>query len=350
MLLKKYEENYGYFNARLRARMEFFLKKEDYERLASGSLGEFETFIMEGQFGKNYREELLKSGYSTGRRIDEALARGVSDNFQKIKTFAVGEPRLLLELLFMRSDLHNGRLLLRALKTKSNATQPPPKWYGFGALPASLFEDLYASRSNKEIIGKLFLDGHRIATSLAKAVIELEQTGNLPQAERRYLSLLLGYALDSIEDIRAENKKIILEYIKRTVDIWNVNVFSRKIRNEGEEAAYTRYFMDTEGLINRNRLLKANKWSELLSGTPWSGVLKKVKDDVSDQFILRSLMREFLFWQVQQRRENLMGIGIAVAYVALQLAEWQNLNTISIGLQLAMPADQILSRLIILER
>jgi V/A-type H+-transporting ATPase subunit C len=61
-------------------------------------------------------------------------------------------------------------------------------------------------------------------------------------------------------------------------------------------------------------------------------------------------MREFLFWQVQQRRENLMGIGIAVAYVALQLAEWQNLNTISIGLQLAMPADQILSRLIILER
>ncbi|KUK42602.1 MAG: H+transporting two-sector ATPase C (AC39) subunit, partial [Thermovirga lienii] len=188
MLLKKYEENYGYFNARLRARMEFFLKKEDYERLASGSLGEFETFIMEGQFGKNYREELLKSGYSTGRRIDEALARGVSDNFQKIKTFAVGEPRLLLELLFMRSDLHNGRLLLRALKTKSNATQPPPKWYGFGALPASLFEDLYASRSNKEIIGKLFLDGHRIATSLAKAVIELEQTGNLPQAERRYLS------------------------------------------------------------------------------------------------------------------------------------------------------------------
>ena len=350
MLLKKYDENYGYLNARLRARMEFFLKRKDYLKLVNGDLYELEALILEGQFGENYREELLQSHLSLEKRIDEALARGVASNFQRVKAFAVGEPRLLLELLLMRADLHNGRLLLRALKTESNKTQKAPKWYAFGALPVSLLEELWDCKSNKEIIGKLLLNGHKIAICLARAVMELEQTGVLPQAERKYLSQLVRYAMDKIEDITGKNKKIILEYIHRTIDIWNFNVFSRKSRRNGEDAAYAKYFMDVQGLIERSRLFKATSWENLLVGTPWARVLKSIGVNYDEHVVLRNVIREFLFWQIYQRRKDLMGIGVAIAYIAMQLVEWQNLNTISVGLQIGMSSDQILSRLILLER
>ena len=351
MLLKKYDENYGYLNARLRARMDLFLKREDYLKLANGDLYGLEAFILEGQFGGNYREELLQSNLSLEKRIDEALARGIASNLQKVKAFAVGEPRLLLELLLMRADLHNGRLLLRALKTESNKTQKAPKWYAFGALPVSLLEELWDCESNKEIIGKLLLNGHKIAICLARAVMELEQTGVLPQAERKYLSQLVRYAMDKIEDITGKNKKIILEYIHRTIDIWNFNVFSRKSRRNGEDdAAYAKYFMDVQGLIERSRLFKATSWENLLVGTPWARVLKSIGVNYNEHVVLRNVIREFLFWQIYQRRKDLMGIGVAIAYIAMQLVEWQNLNTISVGLQIGMPSDQILSRLILLER
>jgi V/A-type H+-transporting ATPase subunit C len=45
-------------------------------------------------------------------------------------------------------------------------------------------------------------------------------------------------------------------------------------------------------------------------------------------------------------RKNPLGIEVAIGYVARQITEWQNLNTIVVGAALGLSPDGIFERLI----
>lgn len=67
------------------------------------------------------------------RRIEAAIAHEVNLQLRFVQEKAEGEAKELLGVVLARSDLMNGRILLRALHTGSKNGEEP-QWHNYGNL------------------------------------------------------------------------------------------------------------------------------------------------------------------------------------------------------------------------
>jgi V/A-type H+-transporting ATPase subunit C len=58
-------------------------------------------------------------------------------------------------------------------------------------------------------------------------------------------------------------------------------------------------------------------------------------------------MREFWRWQISLRRKDPLGIEVAIAFIAHQLVEWRNLDSLVVGVSMGFEGDAILEKLIL---
>ena len=58
-------------------------------------------------------------------------------------------------------------------------------------------------------------------------------------------------------------------------------------------------------------------------------------------------MREFWRWQISLRRKDPLGIEVAIAFIAHQLVEWLNLDSLVVGVSMGFEGDAILDKLIL---
>jgi V/A-type H+-transporting ATPase subunit C len=343
--LSEEPSNYGYLNARLRSRMMDFLPREKFLKLSSGRIDELELFLMDSTYGESYRKGLLRQNLSLNRRIEMALAHTATRRLKEAKSFAEGEPGDFFEILLSRADIYNCRYILRACRTETFGSAEEPFWHGYGTLPGTFFEDLWASRDVDEIIEKALFYGHPFAVHLAHACRELKNSGQLVFAERRLLGEILQHCFGILKAHRGKNADIVREYLGRMVDIWNVNIFSRRKRDEGEGIEFDKPFLEGGTWLSVQRLSEARNLRELLFETPWQGAVGHVSGE-RVQVPLQSVMStSFAIWQMKLYRHDPLGIEVAISYVARQLTEWQNMNILAAGLELGFESQEIVSRL-----
>ena len=79
------------------------------------------------------------------RRIEAAIAHHVSRQMRFLREKAEGEAQKLLEIALARSDLLNGRLILRA-SFSGNRGGGEPQWHNYGALPEEFYGELWGNQ------------------------------------------------------------------------------------------------------------------------------------------------------------------------------------------------------------
>ena len=104
--------DFPYINARVRAMKSRLLDPGRMEELlAVPTLDAFIQALNNTPYGHDLQEAL--SRYATLQAVDVALARNFYNTTTKVLSFADGKPRALIEVVLMRWDLINLRIILR---------------------------------------------------------------------------------------------------------------------------------------------------------------------------------------------------------------------------------------------
>ena len=345
--LTDFPENYGYLNARLRAHFSDFLEKEDYIRLAEKSLNGIEVFLLDTRYGKSFRKGLVEQPLSTHRRIGIALNETTSDCLNHARKIAMGEPVDLLRVLLSGADIHNARLLLRFFFT-GFPHNDNPMWHGYGTLPVSFYRQLWNTRSISHVIDRCLAFSHPLARSIANAFSELGKGVALPGSERVLLIGILAYVEEVLDNHRSKNSIVAREFLGRSIDVWNMNIWSRVVSGILQKEKGSVQYIDKGAFIPLNKLNNSTDLEQLLGGTPWEDVLFDPHSK-SVTLIASRAARSFWLWQMSKKRKDPLGIEVAIGFCAQQLVEWQNLNALVVGIDMGLPVDSIMKKMIIPE-
>jgi V/A-type H+-transporting ATPase subunit C len=340
-----FPENYGYLNARLRAHFSDFLGREDYRRIASRSLEGIELFLLETRYGKSFRKSLVEQPLSTHRRIEMALSDTASDSLNHARQMAMGEPEDLMRVLLARADLHNGRLLLRYFFTGA-VYEGNPVWHGYGSLPVPFFRQLWKSHSLSHAIDKCLSSEHPLSSALAAGCSHLRKGSTLPASERVFLSEVLSSLEEILNRHRNKNGNLVRELLGRSIDIWNMNIWSRVAADTIDREKAFGLFIEGGFSLPLERLRGSNNVSQLLGATVWESLIPK--DSGSPLVMMPGKAgRLFWLWQISQRRKDPLGIEVSIAFIAHQLVEWQNLNALVVGVDMGLEVGSIMGKMVL---
>ncbi len=305
--------------------------------MAEASLDDVEQALLSSFYSLHYRRELATSDASTLDRIEVALISGSSERFRWVVSLADGEPFDLMWPLCVRSDVFNGRALLRKYDG-NNFSNMPPRWHDYGMLSSSFFHDLWVDCDRiVDVLERCYNVENPVVQALFEAFLILRQNGSVPRAERAYLSGLLDRCREVL-DRSGQGARMVSEFLGRMVDLWNLHIwFRRDIDTSDCPVAY----LDGGAWLSTKSLMEESSIEKLLRGTPW-GDLQLVEGSLPPE-LGRLLQEKFVRWQLEQRTYDPLSIGMAIAYMARQMVEWRNLNILAVGLASGLEADKIRS-------
>ncbi len=339
-------ENYGYLNARLRAHFPDFLGREDYRSLAGKTLQGIEVFLLDTRYGKSFRKGLVELPLSIHRRIEMALAETAAESLNHARKMAMGEPEDLLRVLLSGADLHNGRLLLRFFFTGA-IYEGSPMWHGYGTLPVSFFRKLWSSsHSIDQVIDRCLAFPNPFSRPLGKACSELRKGATLPASERVLLSGILAYLYVVLDRHRSKNSGLVREFLGRSIDIWNMNIWSRAVSGTFPKEKAAGLYIENGSYLSIEKLKASADQDQLLRSTVWEGALSRTGSR-SVAMIVSRATKLFLLWQISLRRKDPLGIEVAIGFCAQQLVEWQNLNALVVGIDMGLGVDAVMDKIII---
>jgi len=338
-------ENYGYLNACLRGRTSRLFKTEDYSIIARGTLQSLEQFLLESHYGESLRLKLVTSRGGPLRRIEAAIAHEVNLQLRFVQEKAEGEAKELLGVVLARSDLMNGRILLRALHTGSKNGEEP-QWHNYGNLTEGFYSDLWKNtKTATDIIEGCRALGHPYALAIAASFAELDQSGNLVRAERMLLLSMLDLFWKKVGQFDSGNSRLLQEYLERSIDMWNLGIWLRQRYGQVPTVEATKMYLQNGRWIFIEKLSKTTILSEVVQGTPWQGIIKPIENNKPQEF-QRALFVQFMKWQSDLFRADPLGVAVGLGFIAKYLIEWQNLSLLAVGLSLGLSEKELESRLI----
>lgn len=176
--------DFGYGNARLRARKAGLLSRADYEDLPGKDVDGVLGALSGTPYGPEVEAALTR--HHGARRLHEAVRHHLARVLEEMRSFYEGRARELVDLLLSRWDLHNTVTLLRGEAVAPHTEDALGHVYPMGAL-----NDAYAreiARQNEfaaavQLLVRWKLPDPETARGLRAAWPEYERTGNLPALE-----------------------------------------------------------------------------------------------------------------------------------------------------------------------
>ncbi|MDD4837412.1 MAG: hypothetical protein PHU72_09985, partial [Dethiosulfovibrio sp.] len=159
-------------------------------------------------------------------------------------------------------------------------------------------------------------------------------TGSFFDAERCYMSGIIEWCLKPLGGV-SPGKLTVGEFLARSIYLWNIQIWFRK--GVGSEIKAGDYL--SGGTIGIDILEKNRDVYGLLSGSLWSS--SALTPGITFPVLGRFLQNEFLRWQIGLFRSDILGIGVAIAYMARQVLEWRNMEILAVGLSANLPPERI---------
>lgn len=318
--LKKEPANYGYINARLRARAKDLLSPEIYPSLLEMDLPEIEKWLLATPYGPVYTSDSLFSSASLSFRLQRAITALTAERCDDLRGWSRGEARLLTMILSVQTDLENGQLYLRALHTRHAGYTPSMP--GCSALNSDFWAALADAKDDRTAIADLCVANAPYADILRAAIDELDRTDDVHGAEWNYIKNTFDAARAVLPCMKGA-RKVSERHLSLLTDLWNIRLWiGRTLMPDG--AVAPRYL--SGGTIPDEGFYFTGDWKALLHGTFW----QRAGAGSSTPY-LPALERAFLGWQIGLRRIDPLGPYVMISYMARLLSEWRSLITIVVG-------------------
>jgi V/A-type H+-transporting ATPase subunit C len=332
--------DFPYINARVRGMRSRLLTQAQMEDLLGApSMPAFLQGLATTPYGGDLQEALAR--YEGLRAVDDALARNLQRTTNKILEFADGRPRALIEVLLLRWDLYNLRVIVRG----KHAGRPPDEVMGAlmpaGTLGEVVLREMAAYPDTGLLAGTLEAVEHPFAVPMAEGLAAYAASGDLTALEMRLDRAYVERGL-RVAGGRGRDAAVLREILQSEIDVANVKTALRLASaGEMEEAQRLRYFMPGGTMLPQGLYLalsspatQAQGWKKLpISGFP---VRESPTNLVEferelDLDVARALAAYY--------RRDPLGLDIVVGYMAMKSAEVANLRLIARGKFMGLPRE-----------
>lgn len=332
--------DFPYINARVRGMRSRLLTQAQMEDLLGApSMPAFLQGMAATPYGGDLQEALAR--YGGVRAVDDALARNLQRTTSKILEFADGRPRALIEVLLLRWDLSNLRVIVRG----KHAGRSPEEVIGAllpaGTLGEVVLREMAGYPDMGPLAGTLETMEHPFAVAMAEGVAAYAASRDLAALEMRLDRAYVERGL-RVAHGRGGDAAVLREILVNEIDVANVKTALR-LASAGdlEEAHRLRYFIPGGTILPQDLFLalsapaaQAQAWKKLrISGfsvreSPTNLVEFERETDLAAAQALAAYYRR-----------DPLGLDIVVGYMAMKSAEVANLRLIARGKFMGLPRE-----------
>ena len=210
--------NYPYSVTRVRAMKAKLIKKEEYSRYLNMDIEDIIKNIEELDY-KNDIDELSRK-YKDITLIEHSMNRNMANSFQKILKITEGDLNNILQSYLKKYDIWNIKTILRGLSNNIKTEQILETLITAGSLRYTFLSKLLNSNKD-EIINWIK------KTEYSKLIYFENENINLPKTENELDKYYYSKLFEEIGDPFTSDKKYFVNFIKRTIDIKNINTLMR---------------------------------------------------------------------------------------------------------------------------
>lgn len=324
--------DYNYLNARIRSlAKDLFTKAHFQELLGLDDTPARRQFFLSTAY-RVEASEAAEHGSSGHVELERALVKNLHQQCRLLRKWAGEEPGPLIEVLFLRWDLHNIKTLLRAKRSGGLEGSLLDALIPAGEYSPRDLEELAKARDLREAVNLLLTWRAPLRSAIAAYPKVLEDQGAL--AADFSLDSAYSQTLESLLPAGAdENTQLLRHVLSMEVDQKNIRTILKLTRSgQGEQALD--YLLDG-GRLGSNRLrdlVLARTQEEQLEKLKVTYLAPALQHLVGAQVTLAQIeaaLDRFIEREsVRSQRENPLSIGVFMAYLARKVREVINLRLI----------------------
>ncbi|MEN3046448.1 MAG: V-type ATPase subunit [Candidatus Hydrothermales bacterium] len=339
-------DDFGYINARIRARKEKLLKRSEIEELLQAE--NFEKFV----------ELLSRTDYA--RNIErgevdlEKVLRGINKNFadsiNSLINFSSGKPRGLLYILLSKFLIANIRAIIRGKMRGFSDQEIERALFPILDLDEVKLKSLVSRENASEVLSLLLSFRLDLPFKITSLLIKKVREGDVEFFENYLERSYYEWALEKLKSANGNREEVL--YI---LNSWG------DLKNIIGVLLYLKYNITPLGKIEllqigfltdsqRKRLLRCQSFrevAEILSGTRYNELVKYILEEDIIGFEKR-FEEVLIYWAIKGFLRDPLSISIPLAYIIAKYNEVVNLRIIAFGKYQGLESHEIRREVLIL--
>ena len=339
--------DFSYINARVRAMRSRLLDAGRLEELlASPTLDAFIQALNNTPYGHDVQEALTR--YDPLQAVDVALARNFSRTTSKILSFADGKARALIEVILLRWDLANLRLILRAKHAGTAGEGLAPNLIPAGMLNDPELRELAGQPDVAAVVGGLSALNHPLVTPLLEGLAQYLETKDLFALELRMERFYAAHGLQVAKG-QEYSEQVVRALLLAELDATNAKTALKLQTVALSRQEKARFYIPGGSAVSELIfLLLADRETaeQAMNSLRVQGFpVKTISDDLTA--VERDLDLGIIKAQTSRYLGDPLSIDIVVAYLALKHNEVKNLRLIARSKQLGIPRDRVRKEMVV---
>jgi V/A-type H+-transporting ATPase subunit C len=342
-------DDYGYLNARLRAKKGSFLRPRDYESaLGTASLEEMVTFLE----GTPYKTEVIRALTATRGMagVDEGLRRDFQHTIDQMVGSVSGRLQELVTIVLGRWEIFNIKTVLRGRHAGAPLETVMHNVLPFGRLGDVALQELARQQDMKSAIDLLSQWSIPYARVLREAYPVYREKGDLQVLE---LALDRSFFASSLRglDPTDQNDQIVADYLRREIDLLLVGYALRSVHHGVHEGDSGSVFIPggrSVSAVVYGRMLAARSLDDLMKAVPDPLYVRCLEAGMPSYLehrrlsaLERSLETCFIKSMTAKMAGDPLSMSSVIGFLWLKLNEITNLRIISRGKYTLMPREEI---------
>lgn len=292
-------------------------------------------------YGRDLQEALVR--YEGLRAVDEALARNFQRATQAILRFADARPRALVEVVLLRWDLENLRVIVRGKHAGRPAEEVVQALLPAGTLREVVLKEMAGYPDMTGLAGTLEAVGHPMAPAMAKGVARYVEAKDLTALE---IHLERAYAESGLQQIgrRGHDANVLRGLLEAEIDAANAKT-ALKLASAGNlsKGERLRYFIPGGPLLSAERFVAlASPETQTQAAARLRARGFPVPDLPADLIAFeREIDLRVAKGMASRYLGDPLGVDIVIGYVAMKSTEVANLRLIARGKFLGLAREAI---------
>lgn len=309
--------------------------------LGTPTMAAFLQGLASTPYGGDLQEALVR--YEGLRAVDEALARNFQRATQAILRFADARPRALIEVVLLRWDLENLRVIVRGKHAGRPAEEVAQALLPAGTLREVVLREMAGYPDMTGLAGTLEAVGHPMAPAMAKGVARYVEAKDLTALE---IHLERAYAESGLQQIgrRGHDANVLRGLLEAEIDVANAKT-ALKLASAGNlsKAERLRYFVPGGPLVSAERFVAlASPETQAQAAARLRARGFPVPDLPADLIAFeREIDLKVAKGMASRYLGDPLGVDIVIGYVAMKSTEVANLRLIARGKFLGLAREAI---------
>ncbi len=309
--------------------------------LGTPTMAAFLQGLASTPYGGDLQEALVR--YEGLRAVDETLARNFQRATQAILRFADARPRALIEVVLLRWDLENLRVIVRGKHAGRPAEEVIQALLPAGTLREVVLKEMAGYPDMTGLAGTLEAVGHPMAPAMAKGVAKYVEAKDLTALE---IHLERAYAESGLQQIgpRGHDANVLRGLLEAEIDAANAKT-ALKLASAGNlsKAERLRYFVPGGPLVSAERFVAlASPETQAQAAARLRARGFPVPDLPADLVAFeREIDLKVAKGMASRYLGDPLGVDIVIGYVAMKSTEVANLRLIARGKFLGLAREAI---------